>query len=639
MCGITGYLTDGAPAERGAVERMTVTLVHRGPDRDAVLLEGPLALGHTRLSIIDLSEAADQPMTTADGRYSIVYNGEVYNFRELRRELEALGRSFVSRSDTEVVLQAWAEWGRSALLRFNGMFAFAIWDRAERSLCLARDRYGIKPVYWSQRRGSFVFGSEIKAILAHPGIHAEPDEAGLLEYLSFQNFFSERTLFRGIGLLPAGCCLEVRSGEAAAITRYWDWDFREPDEVLGEADYVEELERLFEQAVKRQLVSDVPISAFLSGGMDSGSITAVAAQHLPQMCSFTVGFDLRSASGLELAFDEREAAEQMSYLFGTEHYEMVLKAGDMQRALPRMAAHVEEPRVGQSYPNFYAAQLAAKFGKVVLSGAGGDEIFGGYPWRYYRAVVNDGFDHYADKYYAYWQRLLSDAEFSALTEPTRRSAGGFSARETFRSVFPEGLDSPKTPEDYVNCSLYFEAKTFLHGLLVIEDKLSMAHGLEVRVPFLDNDLVDFAMRVPVGLKLGNLQNVVRLNENEPGRKTRKYFERTRDGKLLLRKAMQRHVPLEITGGAKRGFSGPDESWFRGESIDYVRDVLLGEDAWIWSALDRRTGQGLIEDHLEGRQNRRLLIWSLLSLEHWAKAFLSVAPTLAAPARVKQVELL
>lgn len=638
MCGITGYLTAGAPTERRVIEQMTATILHRGPDRNAVMLDGPVALGHTRLSIIDFSEAADQPMTTADGRYSIVYNGEVYNFHALRRELEALGRTFASRSDTEVVLQAWAEWGASALRRFNGMFAFAVWDRAERSLLIARDRYGVKPVYWSEKAGVFLFGSEIKAILAHPDIATEVEEAGLLEYLSFQNFFSERTLFKNVRLVPAGCYLEVRFGQEARITPYWDWDFREPEEAVGEAEYVEELERLLEQAVTRQLVGDVPINAFLSGGIDSGSITAVAARRLPQMCSFTVGFDLRSASGLELAFDERAAAEHMSYLFGTEHYEMVLKAGDMQRALPRMAAHVEEPRVGQSYPNFYANQLAAKFGKVVLSGAGGDEIFGGYPWRYYRAVVNDNFEHYAFKYYSYWQRLLTESEFSDLTEPVRAHAGGFSAWETFRSVFSGNFGRPRTPEDFVNCSLYFEAKTFLHGLLVIEDKLSMAHGLEMRVPFLDNDLVDFAMRVPVAQKLGNLQNIVRLNENEPGRKTRKYFERTRDGKLLLRKAMEQHVPVEVSASAKRGFSAPDESWFRGESIDYVREVLLSKNAWIWSVLDQRTGRKLVEEHLDGRENRRLLVWSLLSLEHWAKAFLMLSPAHAAAPRFKQVEL-
>ena len=285
-----------------------------------------------------------------------------------------------------------------------------------------------------------------------------------------------------------------------------------------------------------------------------------------------------------------------------------------------MAAHIEEPRVGQSYPIFYASKLAAKFGKVVLAGTGGDELFGGYPWRYYRAVVNDDFEHYAAKYFAYWQRLVPDSAFDDLIAPIKPRIGDASPRDIFRSVFPADAKAPKTPENYVNLSLYFEAKTFLHGLLVVEDKLSMAHGLEVRVPFLDNDLVDFAMRVPVHLKLGNLAEVVRLNENEPGPKTERYFERTRDGKLILRKAMARHVPANVAASVKRGFSGPDASWFRGESIEYVRAKLLDRNARIYDFLDVDVAHTLIEDHLEGRANRRLLIWSLLSLEHWCGAF-------------------
>jgi asparagine synthase (glutamine-hydrolysing) len=258
----------------------------------------------------------------------------------------------------------------------------------------------------------------------------------------------------------------------------------------------------------------------------------------------------------------------------------------------------------------------------VLSGAGGDEIFAGYPWRYYRAVVNDDFDHYAQKYYGYWQRLVPDEDFGALISPMGPAVASISPREIFRQVFSSNLSAPKTAEDYVNYSLYFEAKTFLHGLLVVEDKLSMAHGLEMRVPFLDNDLVDFAMRVPVNLKLGNLGEVARLNENEPGPKTQRYFERTHDGKLLLRKMMKRYVPSLITEGTKRGFSGPDATWFRGESIEYVRKVLLAANARIYQFLDRKVVHRLIDDHLAGRVNRRLLIWSLLSIEAWCEAFVS-----------------
>jgi asparagine synthase (glutamine-hydrolysing) len=287
-----------------------------------------------------------------------------------------------------------------------------------------------------------------------------------------------------------------------------------------------------------------------------------------------------------------------------------------------MAWHLEEPRVGQSYPNFYAAQLAAKFGKVVLAGTGGDEMFGGYPWRYYRAVVNDDFEHYVDKYYSYWQRLVPNTTIRNLFRPVWGSVEHLSTRDIFRDVFARHADQLTRPEDYINHSLYLEAKTFLHGLLVVEDKLSMAHGLEARVPFLDDDLVDFAMKVPVGLKLGNLGEVVRLNENEPGQKTSRYFDKTRDGKLLLRSVAQRYVPSQISDGEKKGFSAPDASWFRGESIDYVRRTLLDGNPRILSFFDRDIVQGLVLDHIEGRQNRRLLIWSLLSLEHWCQAFLT-----------------
>ena len=206
--------------------------------------------------------------------------------------------------------------------------------------------------------------------------------------------------------------------------------------------------------------------------------------------------------------------------------------------MKRLVWHLEEPRVGQSYPNFYAAQLASKFGKVVLAGTGGDELFGGYPWRYYRAVVNDDFDHYVDKYYAFWQRLIPNSQLKAVFAPIRADVGQVWTRDIFRDVFAHHADQLTRPEDYINHSLYFEAKTFLHGLLVVEDKLSMAHSLESRVPFLDNDLVDFATRLPVGSKLGNLGEVVRIDENEPGLKTRQFFEKTRDGKLILRKVMQ-----------------------------------------------------------------------------------------------------
>lgn len=601
---------------------MTNLIAHRGPDGEGHVVEGSVGLGHRRLSILDLTDAARQPMATRDGRFVLTYNGEIYNFQELKAALSARGHLFRSTGDTEVLLAAFAEWGVGAIGRLNGMFAFAIWDSALQTLTIARDRFGVKPVYYAQVDGALVFASEIKAFRGFPGYTARLNVAGLSEYLAFQNFFTDETLFAGVKLLPAGCYLQVRQGsEPLAPVRYWDFQFQEPIEAIAETDALDELDRLFSQAVSRQMVSDVDVGSYLSGGMDSGSITAIAARHVPFMRTFTVGFDLHSASGVELGYDERLKAEHMSYLFRTEHYEMVLKAGDMERSLPKLAWHLEEPRVGQCYPNFYAAKLASKFVKVVLSGTGGDELFAGYPWRYYRAVVNDDFDHYVGKYFGFWQRLLPAGTHEQILAPIWPQAKHTSPEAIFRGVFQEHADRLTRPEDYVNHSLYFEAKTFLNGLLVVDDKLAMAHGLEGRVPFLDNDLVDFAMRLPASMKLGNLTEVMRLNENEPGGKAQRYYEKTQDGKLVLRRMMARHIPAQVADREKQGFSAPDASWFKGESIEYVKRRLLNPRARIYEFLDQGTVKQLIGDHLEGRQNRRLFIWSMLYLEQWCEAYL------------------
>ncbi|WDZ96594.1 asparagine synthase (glutamine-hydrolyzing) [Herbaspirillum sp. WKF16] len=616
MCGIAGLVRlDNKEVSAAIVKRMTDAIAHRGPDGEGQWVDRNVGLGHRRLSIIDLSSSGAQPMVSVDHRYLLSYNGELYNFRELRKELEALGYWFRSQTDTEVVLNALSEWGVKALDRFNGMFALAFWDRKERKLLLARDRYGIKPLYTCSQGGFFAFGSEQKAIQALPDFSARLNKEALLEYFTFQNIFTDRTLLQDIQLLPAGHygVLDLNAPSPRfSTTQYWDYRFREPAHRADPEEYREELDRLFRQAVNRQLMTDVELGSYLSGGMDSGSITAVAAQTFPYLKTFTCGFDLSSASGIELGFDERTKAEAMSYHFKTEHYEMVLKAGDMERALPNLAWHLEEPRVGQSYPNFYAAKLASKFVKVVLSGAGGDELFGGYPWRYYRAVVNDNFESYIDKYYLYWQRLIPNSAIKDVFAPIWGDVSHIRTRDIFRDVFQHHDTTLSSPEDYINHSLYFEAKTFLHGLLVVEDKLSMAHGLESRVPFLDNDLVEFAMRCPVDLKLNNLSEVVRINENESGNKTGKFFEKTRDGKQILRDVMKRHIPEDVTQAEKQGFSAPDASWFKGESIDFVRRKLMGRTSPIYEYFDRTSVEALVNQHLNGTQNRRLLIWSLLN---------------------------
>jgi len=622
MCGITGLIyTNNAPVSPVVLKTMTDSIAHRGPDGEGHWIEGNVGIGHRRLAVIDLSPAGHQPMMSENNRYVLSYNGEIYNFRELRSELEAKGYWFRSQTDSEVVLNALAEWGQKALNKFNGMFAIALWDKKERTLLLARDRYGIKPLYVCQQGNTFAFSSEQKAILSIPGFVRCINKSALLEYFTFQNIFTDHTLIEDIQILPAGHYATIDLNQVTPrlrYTQYWDYHFREPTERASDAEYREELDRLFQQAVNRQLVTDVEIGSYLSGGMDSGAITAIAAKSFPYLKTFTCGFDLSSASGIELAFDERAKAEAMSYHFKTEHYETVLTAGDMERVMPKMAHHLEEPRVGQSYPNYYAAQLASKFVKVVLSGAGGDELFAGYPWRYYRAVVNTNFEEYIDKYYLYWQRLVRNSDLKKMFDPIWKDIEHISSRDIFKGVFHNHKSNLQTPEDYINHSLYFEAKTFLHGLLVVEDKLSMAHGLESRVPFLDNDLVDFAMQCPVGLKLNNLSDVVRINENEPGNKSQNFYKKSRDGKQIMRDVMSRHIPNEVTQAEKQGFSAPDSSWFKGDSIEFVKRILMNDNAHIYEFMDQSIVEGLLHEHLSGKQNKRLLIWSLLNVEQYLK---------------------
>lgn len=618
MCGIAGMINlNGEPVSQIILKKMTDAIAHRGPDGEGQWSDGNIGIGHRRLAVIDLSPEGHQPMISVDQRFILSYNGEIYNYREIRNELERSGYYFRSQTDSEVVLNALAHWGHDALLKFNGMFSIAFWDRKEKILLLARDRYGIKPLYYANQRQVFSFASEQKAILALPTFSRALNKQALLEYFTFQNIFTDQTLLQDIHLLPAGYYAKFHTPTGKLSTQqYWDYRFRELDNKRSKHEYTEELDRLFKQAVNRQLVSDVELGAYLSGGIDSGSITAIAAKKIQNLKTFTCGFDLSSASGIELAFDERAKAEAMSAQFQTEHYEMVLKAGDMERCLPKLAWHLEEPRVGQSYPNFYAAKLASKFVKVVLSGCGGDELFGGYPWRYYRSANSQSFEQYVDDYYIYWQRLASNSELRQMFGPIWADVSQVWTRDIFRDVFATHDNELSRPEDYINHSLYFEAKTFLHGLFVVEDKLSMAHGLESRVPFMDNDLVDFAMQCPIGLKLNNLNNVLRINENDVGNKTGRYFNETNDGKQILRDVMSKYISKDIVNAKKQGFSSPDASWFKGQSIEFVRRTLIEGKPRIYEFFNRDVVISMINDHLSGKKNRRLLIWSLINIEHW-----------------------
>ena len=469
----------------------------------------------------------------------------------------------------------------------------------------------------------FIFSSEIKSILEYPDIKVEVSNSALNQYFTFQNIFTDETLFRNIKLLPPANYLNLcLIKNNLKQQQYWDFNYKEDINIKSENDYIDELTHLLSQSVNRQLMSDVEIGSYLSGGMDSGSITSIASQQIDYLKTFTCGFDLSSASGLELAFDERKKAEFLSNQFKTEHYDIVLKAGDMERVMDKLIWHLEDPRVGQSYPNYYVSKLASKFVKVVLSGAGGDELFAGYPWRYYSSLNYESHIEYVDNYYAYWQRLVSDEQKDKFFLNKRiNGASNNLSKNIFYEVFKNRSFKNETLNKKINQSLYFEAKTFLHGLLIVEDKLSMANSLETRVPFLDNDLVDFAMAVPLKYKLNNISPEKIIDENDLGNKTDKYISQTNDGKIILRKSLKKFIPRSYTEGKKQGFSAPDASWFKGESIDFVKDVLLNKNAKIYDYLDYVYVGKLLNEHFKGKKNRRLLIWSLLSFEKWNQQFL------------------
>lgn len=569
-----------------------------------------VGLGHRRLAILDPTPAGHQPMSTPDRRYWVVHNGEVYNFHELREELEAQGHLFQTRTDTEVLLHLWEHSGLDCLPRLNGMFAFAIYDRAENILTVARDRFGIKPLYFAQTAEHFLFGSEIKALLASQALPARINASGLMEYFTFQNVLSDQTLFERVKLLGPGEYLQV-DGDGLVRRKTYHRLSPRADLSLTAAEFSERIVDTFQRAVTRQLVSDVEVGSYLSGGMDSGSIVAVAGRSIPRLTTFTGGFDLTNVNGLEQGFDERPNAEKLSYLLQTEHYDVVLHSGDMPAAMERICWHMDDPRVGMCHPVWYVAKLASRFVKVCLAGAGGDELFGGYPWRYVHGLASgsDG----DDRVYSYWNRLLDSAErqclfrreWHALLDEPR------SAFDAVMSGAPPPQDQLSPSENQLQRTLYFEFRSFLHGLLITEDHISMAHGLETRVPFLDNELADLAWSIPPSMKVA-LEGLPEAPDTHA---------RTTEGKKILRRAMEDLLPREFTQMPKQGFSPPDENWYRGPSMDYIREILLDpkclQRSWFEPAFVRTK----LNEHFEGQRNHRLLIWSLLSFEWLQRHFI------------------
>ena len=564
-------------------------------------------------------------MQDRSGNFWLVFNGEIYNHIKLRQELEGFGYEFRSRSDTEVVLLAYMEWGIDCVKRFNGMFAFALFDSPKQTLYLARDRYGIKPLYYAQCGDLFLFASEIKSLLCYPDLARKLNYEALNEYFTFQNLFQFETLFEGVFLLPPANIAQIDFQNRFQKTCFWDYDFTQSDENISFSEASEETLRLFHQAVKRQCVADVPIGSYLSGGIDSGAVVAVASQQLERMSTFTAGFELSQVTGVEASFDERLAAEIVANEFKTQHFEQVINAGDISWALPKVIWHMEDLRVGMSYPNYYISKLASKFVTIVLTGVGGDELYAGYPWRYYRELNPTDREEFYSHYYGFWQRLVKGQDRLRLFKPeTLKNISIDRPYEIFKKVFRfnENLNYD-SPEDHLANSLYFEIKTFLHGLFIVGDKLSMASSIEERFPFLDNDLVDFAMKIPIRHKIRNLEQQTRMDENIL-RKQSAYYQSHDDGKNVLRHAMQGLLPERITRRSKQGFSAPDESWYRGENFQYVKDRLLAKSAVCLEFLNKDFIEKTIKEHSQGI-NHRLLIWSLLSFEEWYHSFFMSKP--------------
>lgn len=625
MCGIAGIFNiNGTPTALSTIKAMTASIAHRGPDGEGFYVEENIALGHRRLAILDTSSLGSQPMESKNGEWVVVFNGCIYNYLELKSHLKSKGHSFHSTTDTEVISEGLSAYGVSFFEKFDGMFAIAAWHKPSKTLYLSRDRFGVKPLYYWLNGKTILFASEIKAFMAHPDFKVNVNLDALNQYFTFQNLFDYQTLFKGVTMLPPANTVKVDNTCVQNIKHnsWWNYDFSETDESMSFDDAKYETERLLQNAVAKQMISDVPVGSYLSGGMDSGSLTAIASKHVSRLTTFTAGFDMSSVTGVEANYDERRDAELMANYFKTEHYEQVINAGDLAWSLPRVVYHLEDLRVGMSYPNYYISRLASKFVKVCLQGTGGDELYGGYPWRYYRVFQSLDQKSFFDNYYGFWQRLVADNDKQHLfTNEVYSGINTNQPRDVFERVFTFNKKLKyDTPEQHINNSLYFEIKTFLPGLLLVGDKLAMANGLEERFPFLDNELVAFAQKIPVKHKLGNLQSMKKIDENTNSKRAK--YQEFDDGKNVLRKAMMDFIPESIINRKKQGFSAPDESWYRGENADYIKELLLNKQTVSSEYINPKFVEKIVNEHINHRVNHRLLIWSLMNFEWWCRIFLN-----------------
>jgi asparagine synthase (glutamine-hydrolysing) len=608
MCGIWGvnWRDGGRSVPMELLGAMGDAMPYRGPDDRGSYSVPGLGLGHLRLSILDLSPAGHQPMSTDDGRYTIVFNGEIYNFIELRTELEAEGVSFRSQSDTEVILHLYRKLGPACVDKFNGMFAMAIWDAVERTLWLARDRIGIKPLYYVLDGEKVVFASEIKAIVASGLVEREPNRRAIYQY--FQHMFTTgaETFFSGVKRLLPGYWLLVRPDDHRLV-RYWDVPLdSEPDISAPIGDYAARLREIIDDSVRLRLRSDVPVGAYLSGGIDSSSIVSLAQPRLGKMSTFSLAFD----EGPE--YDEREFVAKVRERYDTEHFEIVPGMEECWRALPEVVWWMDEPTVSApTVSQYFLSKVAKEHVTVVLGGQGGDELLGGYyrffP-RYLKSVLEGA---------VRGKRSIGDILTTArnLLGHMRivgfRRVGQKMGRYTamMKMLDPTLLEHAHDTRaelmqdlplaDPMNRMLYWEIKNYLPGLLHAEDRMSMAVSLESRVPLLDHRMVEFAATIPPELKMRHLVT-----------------------KFIERESMRGVVPDSILDRKdKRGTPSPLPKWFGGGLSDRVRSVLTDRRATERGIFDPALVERAMSQHTRGNGNYGDQIWMLLSVELWHRTFI------------------
>jgi len=633
MCGICGVV--GQPDEQ-LIKLMLARIAHRGPDDEGVYVaETPsgdrIGLGHRRLSIIDLSPAGHEPMCDASGRIWLTFNGEIYNFKELRRDLETLGHRFKSNTDAEVIIYAYLEWGRECLTRFNGMFAFAIWDSQEESLFLARDRLGIKPLYYADTPAGFAFASEVKALLAIPDTERAVDLAALDQFMTFLWTPGPKTAFRGVSKLSPAHYLVYRNGKAE-VSEYWDLKFEEDDSIT-ESVWIERVREQVARSVRAQMLADVPLGAFLSGGVDSSSIVALMSGVSElKPTTYTFGFrreDLR----YDILEDDIKYARVVGERFATDYHEAYLEPQVME-LLPKLVYHMDEPVADPAIITSYLICRSARERlTVLLSGMGGDEVFAGYP-RHAAVKIAEAYNLIP----SFLSRPVVDAlpgarpgRLTALFRNTKKLAksaalpererylgfGTYFTQAEKRKLYSGELAGAArefdayaehqryfdrvAAEDFVNQMLYVDMKTFLPCLnLTYTDKTSMASSTEVRVPLLDHELVELAARIPAGLKLKGLT-----------------------GKYILKQAAEAWLPREIVHRKKAGFSAPVRAWLVRDLRDFVEDLLSESNIRSRGYFEYAHVRRLIDDNLSGREDNSLKVFQLLTLELWHRAFIDV----------------